>query len=179
MVEGESVWARRFIGAAIIEGAAAFIIASMMLFLTLYGTPSASRIVAAGSAGTWMLVGFAGFLIVGVLGVGLSALFYHYIEVIRGQNYRGATNVLAWLHLVLMNVGAAGASWLLIYAGHIGGSLLLSGIPTAEIHPRLVVFVTPIAIFMGLGALGVLLGGIGYMIQWRKGPAKAAMPAPA
>jgi len=169
MAERESVWARRFIGAAIIQGAAAFVIAGVMIVLSIIGSPSASRIIAAGSAGTWMLVGFSGFLIVGVLGVGLSALFYHYIEVIRGQKYAGLANGLAWGHLILMNIGASAASWLLILAGHIGGSLLLQGLPTAEVHPHIVVYVLPITIFMGIGALGVLLGGIGYVIQWRKG----------
>lgn len=166
MAPTESKWARRFIGAAIIQGGAAFVIASAMIFLVLYGNPSASRIVAAGSAGTWMLVGFSGFLLVGVLGVGLSALFYHYIEVVLGKPYRGVMNALAWAHLVLMSVGAAGASWLLILAGHIGGSLLLSGTPAAEVHPNIVGYVLPIAGFMAVGALGVLLGGIGYVRMW-------------
>jgi len=166
----ESVWARRFIGVAIIQGAAAFVIAALMLVLTLFGASfgitSPSRIVASGSAGTWMFVGFSGFLIVGVLGVGLSALFYHYIEVVRGQRYDG--------NLILMNVGASGASWLFIVAGHVGGAAQLAGIPQAQVHERIVTFVLPIAGFMAVGAIGVFLGGIGYVLKWRKGSAGGA-----
>ena len=172
-MQHESVWARRFIGAAIIEGAAAFVIASAMLFLTLFGTSfgitSPSRIVAAGSAGTWMFVGFAGFLVVGVLGVELSALFYHYIEIVRGQRYEGKLNILAWLHLVLMSVGASGASWLFILAGHVGGGAQLAGQAIPDVHEKIVVYVLPITGFMAVGAAGVLFGGIGYLLQWRKG----------
>ncbi|OGS45620.1 MAG: hypothetical protein A3K66_06945 [Euryarchaeota archaeon RBG_16_67_27] len=174
----ESVWARRFIGVAIIQGAAAFVIAALMLVLTLFGASfgitSPSRIVASGSAGTWMFVGFSGFLIVGVLGVGLSALFYHYIEVVRGQRYDGNYKLLAWLHLILMNVGASGASWLFIVAGHVGGAAQLAGIPQAQVHERIVTFVLPIAGFMAVGAIGVFFGGIGYVLKWRKGSAGGA-----
>ncbi len=173
-MEGESKWARRFIGAAIIQGAAAFVLGGILLYLAIFGSPAESKIIAAGSAGTWEFVGLTGYLTIGVLGVGLSALFYHYIEVIRGQPYRSAANVLAWLHLVLMSVGAAGASWLLILAGHIGGSLLLQGVTAADVHPQIVGYVVPIAAFMAIGALGGLCGGIGFVVQWRKGSHKGA-----
>jgi len=73
-----------------------------------------------------MLVGFAGYLLVGVLAVGVSALFYHYIEVTQNKPYTGLTSGLASAHLVLMNIGAIGAGWLLVYAGFIGGSHLLT-----------------------------------------------------
>jgi hypothetical protein len=171
MRNGESKWARRFIGAAIVEGAAAFVLGGILLYLAIFGSPPESKIIAAGSAGTWEFVGLSGFLMIGVLGVGLSALFYHYIEVIRGRPYRGVANSLAWLHLVLMNVGTAGAAWLLILAGHIGGSLLLQGVSPTNVHPQIVAYVLPIAAFMGIGALGGLIGGIGFVLQWRKGSA--------
>jgi hypothetical protein len=151
----------------------AFALMVVLLFLAFFGeqSQSPSRIVAGGSAGTWLLVGFSGYLIVGVLAVGLSALFYHYIEVIRGQRYTGANQALAWAHLILLNVGALGGSWLMILAGYVGGSHLLSSQtpPPAvygEVHEMIAGYILPIAAFMVIGVVGVLLGGLGYVRAW-------------
>ncbi len=173
MQENDSIWARRFIGAAVIQGALAFGLFAFLLYLGLFGAreQQPSRIIAGGSVGTWLLVGFAGYLIVGVLGVGLSALFYQYIEGVRNKHYGGLNAGLAWAHLVLLNVGAIGASWLMMLAGFTGGSHLLSSTtpPPAvysEVHTLIEGYVMPIAIFMGVGGLGVLLGGLGYFRAW-------------
>lgn len=182
MAEAESVWAKRFIGLAIVQGALALAIMVIFLSLNLFGAPGQqpSRIVAGGSVGTWLLVGFTGYLVVGVLAVGLSALFYHYLEVVRGNRYTGVNTGLAWAHLILLNVGAAGASWLMMLAGYTGGShLLTSETPPpavyGEVHALIEWTILPIAIFIILGALGVLLGGLGYVRAWfRKGVAGAA-----
>ena len=183
-MQHESVWARRFVGAAIVQGALAFGLFVVLLYLGLFGARNEqpSRIVAGGSVGTWLLVGFTGYLIIGVLAVGLSALFYHYIEVVQGSKYTGLNQGLAWAHLVLLNVGALGASWLMMLAGFIGGSHLLSSQtpPPAvygEVHARIEYLIGPIAGFMATGALGVLLGGIGYVRGWMGGRSTAS-PGP-
>jgi hypothetical protein len=46
------------------------------------------------------------YIIVAVLGVAVSSLFYHYLDV----NMRSAAKALAWAHLVLINVGASAAA---------------------------------------------------------------------
>lgn len=155
------------------QGAFALAIMVTFLALNLFGAKAQqpSRIVAGGSVGTWLLVGFVGYLIVGVLAVGVSALFYHYIEVIRGNRYTGINNGLAWAHLLLLNIGAAGAAWLMMIAGYTGGShLLISQTPPpavyGEVHAIIEWTIWPIAVFLILGALGSLLGGIGYVRAW-------------
>lgn len=173
MPERESVWAKRFVGAAIIQGAVVFALMAVFMYLNEFGETGQqpSRIVAGGSVGTWVLVGFTGLLVIGVLGIGLSALFYHYIEVIRNRPYKGLNNALAWAHFVMANVGALGGGLLMVFAGFIGGSHLLTSTTSApavygEVHTLIAGYVTPIGAFILLGSIGALLGGIGYVRAW-------------
>ena len=67
------------------------------------------------------LAGLGLYLVVGVIGTGLTAQFYHHFEIRASKPYKGiVTNGLAWTHLVLMNVGVAATSLLMIYAGYLG-----------------------------------------------------------
>ena len=55
------------------------------------------------------------YLVVGAMGTGLTAQFYHHFEVRVGRLHIGfVSNGLAWVHLVLMNIGVAAASMLMI-----------------------------------------------------------------
>jgi hypothetical protein len=54
------------------------------------------------------------YIIVAVLGVAVSSLFYHYLDVNMGS----AAKALAWAHLVLMNVGASAAAGMMMYGGY-------------------------------------------------------------
>ena len=76
-----SPWTKRFIAAAIIQGA---IIVSLTAFLVLtqisFLKPEISGVIAAGGAGTWFTFGYIIYIVVGVIGVAVSALFYYYIE---------------------------------------------------------------------------------------------------
>ena len=60
----------------------------------------------------------------GVIKVAVTGLSYYYIEDIQGKVYSELSNILAWLHNVLMNVGVAAATWSLMYVGYEGGSYL-------------------------------------------------------
>lgn len=168
----QSKWASRFILAAIVQGAVAFVIIAALLTLSLAGVP-VSRAIAAGGIATWLLVGFLGFLVVGVVAVAVTALFYDYIEVRMASPYKGWKNVLAWLHLVLMNVGALVAGVIMVWVGLWGGVALQPVSQggwewtTGQVHTNIAVWAPePIAIFMALGALGILLGGIGFVTSW-------------
>jgi hypothetical protein len=133
-------------------------------------------VIASGSAGTWFFVGYISYIIVGVIAVAVTALFYQHLEVHLRRTYSGFRNVLAWLHFILMNVGAAGATWLLMVAGYIGGTALLptavggGGLSPGEVHQLIGGYVEPIGYFIILGGLGVLLGGIGYIIGYIQKP---------
>src|SRR6266487_2064199 len=124
----ESTWTRRFIGAAIIQGA---IIVGLTVFLILSQIsilkPEVSRVIAAGGAGTWLTFGYVMYVVVGVVGMAVSALFYYYLEKVMGRYYsrHALAKIMAWIHLSLMNIGTTVTMGLLMYAGYIGGAATL------------------------------------------------------
>jgi hypothetical protein len=189
MAETGSVWARRFIGAALIQGTIMFALTMVLLVVDLIafvspsaGLTSPESVIATGSAGTWFTIGYLGYLIVPVVGSGLSALFYHYIEVVMGRTYRGDQNALAWAHLILGNVAIGAALGLLMYGGYFGGAAMVpvdlgGGGQSAEwVHANILGGLTaPISTLFLVGALGPLLGGIGFARAFRGKPSEAAL----
>lgn len=115
------VWASRFMSAAIVQGA---IMVGLTAFLVLgqaFAKLEVARVTAGGSAGTWFTFGYMIYIVVAVLGVAVSSLFYHYLDVNMGS----AAKALAWAHLVLMNVGASAAAGMMMYGGYQVGAAML------------------------------------------------------
>jgi heme/copper-type cytochrome/quinol oxidase subunit 1 len=172
----ESIWTRRFIGAAIIQGA---IIIGLTVFLVLSQIsvlkPEVSRVIAAGGAGTWFTFGYLMYVIVGVIGVAVSAFFYYYLEKVIGINYSRSiiAKIMAWIHLLLMNIGTTTAMGLLMYVGYVGGAATLpkvvggGGLNGLQAHEILGPFVEPISAAILVLVAGVLAGGIGFLIIYR------------
>ncbi|MCS6785041.1 MAG: hypothetical protein NZ581_07605 [Candidatus Caldarchaeum sp.] len=173
-------WASRFILAAIIQGALA---TGLTLFwvVSQFGLlrPEFSRVIAFGSAGNWFTVGYTTYMTVGVVGMAVTALFYYFIENVLNKPYTGMVDKLAWVHLVCMNVGVVGATWLMMVVGYLGGAALLPpqvgglGWTPAEVHEKIFYgiplgYPTWIVGFIFLLAVGVVAGGLGYIISWRK-----------
>jgi hypothetical protein len=134
---------------------------------------SPAEIPAQGSAGSWFEIGYVLDIMIGVIAVALAGLFYYYAEDILGKPYKGVSNVLAWLHYVLMNVGTAAATWSLMFVGYEGGGYLAihgttnsTAISYAHVH-ILSAWVNPIGIMVGIAALGAICGGLGYVIRTR------------
>jgi heme/copper-type cytochrome/quinol oxidase subunit 1 len=161
-------WTLRFILAAIIQGA---IIVSLTAFYVVGQPPlkpEVSRIIAGGGAGTWMTFGYIIYIIVGVLGVAVSALFYQYLP---ASSHRNLTTALSWIHFVLMNVGTTVACGLMMHAGYIGGASMLpvsvggQGFDATHAHELIGQFVTPIAIAVIAILVSVLAGGLGFLIS--------------
>ncbi len=165
-----------FLYAAIIQGA----IAAVITFLGGFGDQigllqvSASRVIAGGEAGTWFTVGYLTYLIVGVLATAVTSLFYFFIETVQGKVYKGITKALSWIHLVLGNVGVAGAAILAMVGGYLGGAAMQPekfggmGWNTGQVHVGILQYYSnPIAVFLGLGLIGFFCGGIGYLIVLR------------
>src|SRR5256712_10190109 len=125
-VSPTSRWANRFIIAAIVQGALAAGVTSYLLYDAVYGSPGPARIVAGGSAGTWLTVGHLGYIMLGPLAAAVTALFYQHLEVNLRAPYRGWPNAFAWILLVLMNAGVWGATGLRFNAGSRGGALAVT-----------------------------------------------------
>jgi hypothetical protein len=167
----------RFLYAAIIQGA----IAVVTTFLGAFGDQigllrvAASRVIAGGGAGTWFTVGYVVYLIVGVVGMAVTSLFYFYIETIQGKDYKGIAKGFAWIHLLLGNIGVAGASVLTMIGGYLGGAAMQPkqfggmGWDTGQVHVNILQYYTiPIAAFLALALLGFTLGGLGYLLTMRR-----------
>jgi hypothetical protein len=171
-----SPWTKRFIAAAIIQGA---IIVALTAFLVLSQIsllkPEISRVIAAGGAGTWFTFGYIIYIVVGVVGVAVSALFYYYIEKVLSKQYDSTrvAKALAWSHLILMNLGTTAATGMLMYAGYLSGAAMLplsvggKGFNQGQAHEILAPFVEPISIAILVLILGVLLGGIGFLLMYK------------
>lgn len=171
-------WTNRFIYAAIIQGA---IIVGLTIFLIFsqisFLKPEISRVIAAGGAGTWFTFGYIMYVVVGVIGVAVSALFYYYLEKILAKPYNtGLTKLLAWIHLLLMNLGTTSTMGMLMYAGYIGGAAMLpenvggQGFNAGQAHQILAPFIEPISVAIIILLLGIIIGGVGFILTYnRKG----------
>ena len=175
-----SKWANRFIIAAIVQGALAagltgYLLASGIGWL---GGVPASKIVAAGGAGTWLTVGYLTYIILGPIAVAVTVLFYQHLETVLHSPYTGWTRLMAWAHLLLMNIGVVGTTWLMMSAGFRGGAaafpvsqggLGYSGANAGLVHTNIMQYYPPyIAAFIAIAIVGAFLGGLGYVIIWRR-----------
>ncbi len=174
-----SRWANRFIIAAIIQGALAAGLTAWLLAISEAWLPgyATSKVVAGGGAGTWLFVGYLVYILLGPIAVAVTALFYQHLETNLNMVYSGWTRLLAWGHIVLMNVGVVGATFLMMWAGYFGGALnasllakgLTPGAASGQVHTQIMQYYPPyIAVFIGLALLGALAGGLGYVIVWRR-----------
>jgi hypothetical protein len=164
-------WARRFMAAAIIQGA---VIVALTVFLVLGQIsilkPEVSRVIASGSAGTWFTFGYLVYVVVGVIGVAVSSAFYHYLA----GSFTRAASALAWIHLILMNVGTTAAAGMMMYAGYHGGAAMLPtaiggrGFDAQQAHSIMAPFVEPIAVSILAILAGVVAGGAGFLVAYRK-----------
>ena len=172
-------WAGRFIWAAVIQGLVALAVTLFMVeplsYFNVNWYYSPSRVIAAGGAGTWMFTGYVLYLVVGVVAVAVTAIFYFYFESIAGRVYHGLANYLAWGHYLLMNVGVAGSMLLMIWGGYRAGVAAAAtaagglGYTGLQIHELILGPLTnPIGALVVVAAVGALLGGVGYMLDLRK-----------
>jgi heme/copper-type cytochrome/quinol oxidase subunit 1 len=167
-----SKWSNRFIWAAIVQGLAATLLTIPIVWPSsgLFGlkiNPAVAQVIASGGAGTWYTVGYLSYIMVGVIAVGLTALFYYHFEVAMGKPYKGVANYFAWIHLALMNVGVAAAAYMLMWGGYFGGAALLTGQTAEWVHVNILSgLVNPIGYSIIIAGIGVLAGGVGYLVNY-------------
>ncbi|MDE1850852.1 MAG: hypothetical protein KGH54_03610 [Candidatus Micrarchaeota archaeon] len=162
--------ATMFLWSAIAQGA---ILAATTFVIFIWGSvylsPSPSMVIASGSAGIWLAVGYVMYVVM-VLALGVTSFLYDYIEARLGRRLDNASSALARVHLVLMNLGILGASLLLIYAGYVGGVGLMpasvggGGLSQLQVHEQILgQFPVPIIAFVAATIIGVLAGGLAYI----------------
>jgi hypothetical protein len=155
-------WGLRFTLAAIFHGVFAAVWSGLFIVDQFGIQLNMAKIVAGGSVGTWLTLGYLLYLIAGVMGNMAFGSIYGLIS--RNQHGHLFSNKLALTHFILFNVGVIGVTWPMGYVGFLGGSLLLAG-KTAEIHPKIVGFVLPIGISVAIGVLSTLIGATNIILS--------------
>jgi hypothetical protein len=175
-----SKWAARFTWAAIIQGAIVALLTAMLAaFAATTGYPillveTMLSIPQVGFSEITALAGLSLYLVVGVIGTGLTAQFYHHFEIRTGKPYKGRiTNGLAWIHIVLMNFGVAATSIFMIYAGYLGdiavsetesggfGGMTIEQTSKQILNP----FIVPVSSLLLITVIGAVAGGAGFIIN--------------
>ncbi|MFL6495348.1 MAG: hypothetical protein ACJ703_02860 [Nitrososphaera sp.] len=174
-----SQWAGRFTWTAIIQGAIVALLTAMLAaFVATTGYPILliQAILSTPQVGFSEITALAGlglYLVVGVIGTGLTAQFYHHFEIRVAKPYKGMiTNGLAWTHLVLMNVGVAAASLLMIYAGYLGDIAISEkeaggfGMTIEDTSQQILnMFIVPVSTLLLVTVVGAAAGGAGFIIN--------------
>ncbi len=165
-------WVDLFIIAAIIQGAIIAIMAIVIVAIQV--TNSDINIIqylslSFGGSGKWFFFGVIFHLII-IVAVAVTALFYSHLEITLKKKFSRKLNVLAAIHLIGMNVGGAGSMMIMTYAG-LAGTGLLTVFTEGKLGPEdltiLDSFIEPIGGFIALLAIGVMCGGLGFVLAYR------------
>ena len=169
-----SVWSGRFIIAAIVQGAV--ITGLTLAFVAAQLLTSGTNIIEFLSLSfegpaKWIFLGYIFYMIL-IVAIAVSAVFYSHFEVGMGRRIRGFRSALAWIHLVGMNVGGAATTIIMIFAGLAGSGALdivVGGSDTLQENTAIMDrFIAPIAIFTGVLSIGVISGGLAYVMSYFK-----------
>src|ERR671919_2780625 len=164
-------WGNRLIFAAIIQGG----IVTAMALATV-----ASQLLTTGidiieflslsfeGPAKWFFIGIILYMIL-IVAIAVTAVFYNHLEINLERRFSKISSVLAWIHLVGMNIGGPGATILMILAGLAGSgvlSLFIEGKLGQEDIGVMTSFISPIAFFIVILSIGVICGGITYVIAY-------------
>src|SRR5919107_2820612 len=165
-------WGNRFIIAAIIQGG---IITGMALttvaFQLLTTDVDIIQFLSLSFEGPakWFFIGIILYLIL-IVAIAVTAVFYNHLEINLKRRFSRISNVLAWIHLLGMNIGGPGATILMIFAGLAGSgvlSLFIEGKLGQEDIGIMTSFIPPIAFFILILSIGVICGGMTYVMAYR------------
>ena len=119
----------------------------------------------------WFFLGYIFYMIL-VVAIATTAIFYNHLEINMEKKIRGVRAIMAWIHLIGMNVGGAATTISMILAGLMGSGaldLILSAGNTTELQQNQAImdqFIPPIATFAGVLSIGVIVGGISYITTY-------------
>ena len=170
-----STWGNRFIIAAIIQGAiiTGLFVAIQLSFSSTINIIQFLSLCFEGPA-KWFFLGYIFYLIL-VVAIAVTAVFYNHLEINMGKRIRGFKIILAWIHLIGMNVGGTAITLTMIFAGLIGSGILAvitsggSASAVSKLIPNnaiMVQFIPPIASFAAILSIGVIAGGITYIATY-------------
>jgi hypothetical protein len=173
----ESVWTNRFLKSAIVQGS--IIIGLAVMFILgqmLYSSTTTLNIIQFLSLSfegpaKWLFLGYMLYIILAIA-IATSALFYNHFEVNMDKSVYGYRSLLAWVHLIGMNIGSACVTITMIFAGLIGSGIfnaVISGNAAAQLNPNTEVmtqFIMPISVFAAVLFVGTIAGGIVFITNY-------------
>jgi len=106
--------------------------------------------------GTWLLIAYLLFLIIGVLGMLAWSLTYNLIESIFQK--KNTIKKLAIIHLVFVELAIYGCASTMAFIGLQGGQALRQGLSIASVGFLIEPYVLPTGVFVSLVLLGQLIG---------------------
>jgi len=166
-------WVDRFIIAAIIQGAIITVMALVIVGIqATYSDINIIQFLSLSFDGTakWFFLGIIFHLII-ILAIAVTALFYSNLEINLKKKFSRTLNILASIHLIGMNVGGAGAMMIMTFAG-LAGTGLITLFTEGKLGPKdpaiMDSFIEPIGGFIALLAIGVICGGICFIIAYRQ-----------
>jgi hypothetical protein len=165
-------WGNRFIIAAIIQGG---IITGMALatvaFQLLTTSVDIIQFLSLSFEGPakWFFIGIILYLIL-IVAIAVTAVFYTHLEINLKRKFSKVSNILAWIHLFGMNIGGPGTTVLMIFAGLAGSGVLSLFVEGKLGHQDVAIltsFIPFIAFFIVILSIGVICGGITYIMTYR------------
>ena len=165
-------WIDKFIISAIIQGGIITVMSFVIVgFQATHTEINLIQYLSNTFEGTakWFFIGIIFYLII-VVAIAVTGLFYNHLEINLKRKFSGGLKALAWIHLIGMNVGGAGAMLYMIFAGLAGTgvlSLFTEGTLGKQNLAIMDSFIEPIGAFIGFLGIGVICGGIGFVIAYR------------
>lgn len=170
-----TTWGNRYIAAAIIQGG---IMTSMALLMVVSQFVFANNLnmiqflsLSFEGPAKWFFLGIMFYLVL-IVAIAVTSIFYIHLEVNLKRKISGMLSVLAWIHLVGMNIEGPLATMLMVFAG-LSGSGVMSVFTEGKIGQQNVevldTLITPIALSVGILSIGVICEGLAYTLTYIKG----------
>ena len=165
-------WTSRFIISAIIQVA---IIAGLTILLLatqlIHSEINFMQLLSNSFDGPskWFFFGYIMYMTL-VVAVAVTAIFYNQVEVNMKKQFQGFKNILAWIHLLGMNVGGTISTIFLMWIGLQGSgivNLVSYGVINIESQNEIIEqFTGVIGAFTAFFAIGVLAGVIAFLTTY-------------
>ena len=175
-------WANIFLQSAIIQGAVITLLTILFISIQLLLSSNINIIqflsLSFEGPAKWIFLGYIFYMIL-IVGIATTAVFYNHFEVNMHREIRGFRSKLAWIHLLGMNIGGATVTLTIASAGLIGSGVIgtvLSGGNITELKPNIQIleqFIIPISIFAAVLVIGLIAGGLTFLLNYLGSKKKA------
>lgn len=168
-------WANRFLQSAIIQGAVITLLTILFISIQLLLSSNINIIqflsLSFEGPAKWIFLGYIFYMIL-IVAIATTAVFYNHFEVNMHRGIQGIRSILAWIHLLGMNIGGATVTLTIASAGLIGSGVIgtiLSGGNITEVKPNTQIleqFIIPISIFAAVLVIGLIVGGLTFLLNY-------------